>query len=545
MQKTISGIALILVLFISSLLCLFCIPLVQSQSASQIFITAAGNVEGTDKIEKVGATYKLTDNIQGTIVVERNDILIDGEGFLLQGNGNGTGILLSNIQNVTLQNLQIESFSFGLLLHSASENVVRSNSVVNNRYGIYVNYSSNNLLQNNLMTDNDYNFWVEADMPSRNSFINEIDSSNRVDGKPIYYWVNQQDKTVPLDAGYVGLVNCTNITVQNLTLTSNGQGILMTSTTNSIITMNSITGNVRGIRFFSSSNNIISDNSISENRGSGIGLDDSSNSNIIFGNIVTANGRYGIWLFLHSNFNNVSGNYISKNLYGLLLPLFSDFNNIYENEIVNNDLGVWFESSSNNTLCGNEIRDNGDGIWLYSSSNFNSINENNITDSQYGLFLFNSSNYNNIFGNNITENELGVWLDSSSDNMFFHNNFDNDQQIMSENSINIWDDGYPSGGNYWSDYASKYPNSTEVDGSGIAETPYSIDENNQDRYPLINQWIAGSGQSDFSWPLAIAVLIIAFVTVIGTLFLIRKRTRKEAERRNESGDLCTNQMCKA
>jgi len=57
---------------------------------------------------------------------------------------------------------------------------------------------------------------------------------------------------------------------------------------------------------------------------------------------------------------------------------------------------------------------------------------------------------------------------------------------------NFWDDGYPSGGNYWSDYtdidvfSGPYQNVTGSD--GIGDIPYTIDENNQDRYPLIYPW---------------------------------------------------------
>jgi hypothetical protein len=56
---------------------------------------------------------------------------------------------------------------------------------------------------------------------------------------------------------------------------------------------------------------------------------------------------------------------------------------------------------------------------------------------------------------------------------------------------NFWDNGYPSGGNYWSDYKEKYPNATELDESGIWSTPYVIDENNTDNYPLIHSYPYG------------------------------------------------------
>jgi parallel beta-helix repeat protein len=90
-------------------------------------------------------------------------------------------------------------------------------------------------------------------------------------------------------------------------------------------------------------------------------------------------------------------------------------------------------------------------------------------------------------GNNITANSIdGVCLFSSSNNMFFHNNFiNNTQQVSSDGSPNTWDNGYPSGGNYWSDYRTAYPNATEVDSSGIWNTSYVIDSNNIDRYPLM------------------------------------------------------------
>lgn len=70
-------------------------------------------------------------------------------------------------------------------------------------------------------------------------------------------------------------------------------------------------------------------------------------------------------------------------------------------------------------------------------------------------------------------------------------------------SINVWDDGYPSGGNYWWNHTAVdlciglYQNETGSD--GICDTSFDIDENNQDRYPLMNPWIPGAPIAYFNY----------------------------------------------
>ncbi len=141
---------------------------------------------------------------------------------------------------------------------NSGANILRGNKVTSNGDGIVI-ASSNNELRNNRMDNNAFNFRVQS------GFVNDVDASNTVDGKPICYWVNQQDKTVPFDAGYVILVSCTRITVQNLTLVNNRQGILLVFTTNSVISQNNILNREVGIMFYGSSNNYIVGNNIKNN----------------------------------------------------------------------------------------------------------------------------------------------------------------------------------------------------------------------------------------------------------------------------------------
>jgi parallel beta-helix repeat protein len=122
------------------------------------------------------------------------------------------------------------------------------------------------------------------------------------------------------------------------------------------------------------------------------------------------------------------------------------------------------------------------------------ISGNNITaNTNYGISLSSSGN-SSIIGNNFKNNGHGIGMDSSSsNNLIYLNNFvGNTVQAVSSPAINVWDDGYPTGGNYWSDYNGTDLHSgpsQNLNGSdGIGDTPYIIDANNTDHYPIMNPY---------------------------------------------------------
>ena len=228
----------------------------------------------------------------------------------------------------------------------------------------------------------------------------------------------------------------------------------------------------------------------------GIYLNSSSN-NVLSGNNASPNA-YGIYLYSSSN-NIISGNNIT---YGCIYLGLSSNNTVFENNITNNmgkfGGGIWLDASSNNIISGNNITNNYDtfGIYFKESSN-NTVSGNNITNNYSGIGLEDSSN-NTVFENNIANNDYGIELYYSSNNTIYHNNFVDNwfyaprAQVYSYESTNVWDDGYPSGGNYWSDYTDvdvkSGPNQDQPSSDGIGDTPYVIDENNTDNYPLMHPW---------------------------------------------------------
>ena len=494
-------------------------------------------------IQRDGNVYTFTNDIVGyTIASEVDNVVIDGGGYSLVGNGNSTGIFILNRNGITVRNMNISNFSYGIRLiaenymgMTSSGNSLLDNTVTDNEYGIYISYSSNNMLRNNIMTNNTHNFEVQGE------YTNDIDVSNTVDGKPISYWVNQQDRSVPSDAGYVTLVNCTGITVQDLNLANNGQGVILFSTTNSTITKNSITNTGDAIYIEESSSNTISGNNLADN-GNGIRGQTSSNNIISLNNIT--NNENGIYFTEVSTGNIISGNHIAANTVDGMNLWGSTDADVEANTITNNtENGINFFESWGNRIVGNNITENGNGIKFWYHTSNNNVSENYIAENAIGI-LVDDAYDNSIIGNLITENiDFGIQLKGSqNNNVIYHNRFvdnnaDGDGLQVSIPAYmgmgapiewltghgNVWDNG--TAGNYWSDYVTRYPNATELEGTGIGDTHFYINENNFDRYPLMEP----NSIPEFS---SLTAILLALATFTVSLAICKQKLRKPKEARH-------------
>jgi len=230
-----------------------------------------------------------------------------------------------------------------------------------------------------------------------------------------------------------------------------------------------------------------------------VGLNLTDTSNVLIENANIENFHNGIYLY-DSNNNSIEDDNTTANEEGIYLDSSSN-NTVSGNtatEQTSNATGIYLVSSNYNTVVENNATANVVGINLISSNN-NTVSDNNATANSIGIYIYSSSN-STVSGNDASANSGdGIYLDSSSNNNIYHNNFIGNaaQAYVDSASVgNAWDNGYPSGGNYWSDYngtdSSSGPHQNVTGSDGIGDTPYVIDANNTDEYPLMG------GFSDFN-----------------------------------------------
>lgn len=361
------------------------------RAAGTIYINADGSISpSTAPISTVGnVTYVLTGNISSAtdgIVIERTSyIVIDGNGYTLQGSGTGNGISAQG-GSFTVKNFKIRNFFEGVESQFGNVTISRNNITC----GLSLDACTANVVENNII-------------------------------------------------GYVYVGACASIS------------------------QNNITGSVYAVAEGPCGSFSVSGNHVT----GGISVSGDSSSTLSWNEVMG-----GILI------GGDSGTFISGNNIAGGINLLSGYDDA--------------------TISGNNIT----GGIQTSESSFLNISANNITTNRSGtgIYLKEPVDSANISENNICENEVGISIDSvegipprtylHEPITIYHNNFINDTLPVHfhVNSSNSWDDGYPSGGNYWGNYNgtdSRRGLFQNVSGSdGIGDTPYIIDSNNTDHFPL-------------------------------------------------------------
>jgi parallel beta-helix repeat protein len=273
------------------------------------------------------------------------------------------------------------------------------------------------------------------------------------------------------DVTGVYLVGVNNVTVTGLNITGFDIGVLLDRVTGCTIMANHLVNNTCHIVLQGASGNTVSGNNADLYKpGSlppcGVLAFAGATNNLVFDNAFY-NGLIGIAFLYSANSNRAVKNGVF-NCTSAVFVLQSSNESIVENNLVSSQFGVMFQDCT------------GSGSL---------IEGNNVNSSQLcGVYLNYTSN-DIVRGNNVTNGAKGVYAEFSTNITVFHNNLINNiDQALNNASTVVWNEGYPYGGNYWSNftdadlYGGPYQNETGSD--GIWDHPYVIDGNNTDNYPL-------------------------------------------------------------
>ena len=264
--------------------------------SSTIYIRTDGSIEpSTAPIQRTGNIYTFTsDIINNSIVVQRDNIVIDGQNFTVQGNYplfSGFGISLSFRNNVTIKNVAVTNFQTEINLENTTQSKLINNNITTYTYedGIKLSNSTNNIISNNI----------------------------------IYSYANLY--SIPFSKG-IALENCSTNTISENRVTGNFYGIYLNLSNNNTLSGNSITKSEFGIDLHLSSNNDLNRNSIfsevlSISRG------------------VQSDSGIGMFLEVNSTYNQVHQNNVKNNGEAMRVWDYSSNNTIYENNFINNTNG--------------------------------------------------------------------------------------------------------------------------------------------------------------------------------------------------------------
>ncbi|UCE73152.1 MAG: right-handed parallel beta-helix repeat-containing protein [Methanomassiliicoccales archaeon] len=497
----------------------------------------------SDSTNNVIIGNNASNNYAGIYIDESigNDVSGNNASF----NDYGIYIYWYSTGNDILNNKLSSNNYYGVYCYQSSSNTILGNSVSNNWCGIYLDQSPDNTVSTNSLLGNAFyaiysdpqevnaqsNYWGTTDLERIERMVWNADYSSPLSSEPtgmqLQYITGSVgwSGTVIVDKGTLieGDLTATNANIvfdnpkgENF-LQVHGEMNVESSEFNSnfgnytILYTNKSQGwikdsNITWQRSITTQgdNILISNDNISSGYVGILSMSYASD-NIISNNSIKLNNWYGIRL-IRSNGNSIDDNLVFPNYGNGIFLEDSNGNNITDNTISENNNGIYIDGSSLNNITKNNVSNNNEGISLYFSSNDNTILENTVSYNIGDGIHLKSSWSNKIIGNDVISNGgYGIYIATSIKNRIYHNNIiNNGIQAFDDMTdlFNFWNDTYPSGGNYWSDFdeASEdayddYSGSNQyMPGSdGIVDkgppvggkNPYIIDSDSQDEYPLM------------------------------------------------------------
>ena len=256
-------------------------------------------IRGDGIIEPASAPIKAIDNhtyiMLGDItsdtygiVVERSNIVINGNGHTLKGSGKqySVGIKIFKCSNVTIENITIKNFYYGISIADSSNNTIVNSRVNSNKIGLIIMGSGNAIKKNNIIGNY---------------------RGIKVHGAKNYIYENKIINNLPIG---IWFYKTKDNTLEKNILTNNSDGIKMYFSSYNQITGNTVSGNYYAINMDLSHHNNFTNNTINWNV-NGFWLTNST-YNIFRDNIIANNTGFGGLLKYSSNNTLIHNDFINN-----------------------------------------------------------------------------------------------------------------------------------------------------------------------------------------------------------------------------------------
>jgi parallel beta-helix repeat protein len=506
--------------------------------------------------------------VHAAFLTSHNPIYINGNaGFTkpdpVNGGGSGTAddpYIIEN-WNISAENangIEINNTTAYFIVRNCYVHDGRSNNSLAPRYGICSENVENGMFDNNLLENNDCG--IRLDQSNTNILINNTLSSNFQVGIWLASSSNNlvSNNTLENGTGYgVYFAFSNKNTIEKNMCSNNPYGIYLTSSSNNTIDKNTCENSGRyadafGIYLDGSDNNLLTSNTC-RNILYGAGMELIYSDNVKMRNNILLNNQYNFGVesqtlseYLHNDIdisNLVNGKpirYLIDNKNEIIGPslkigylaLINCDNILVANlGLKNNYQGILIAFTENSCVKNCIFENNYRGIHLiYSSNNLILGNTVEPFNGEFGIQLAYSNN-NLISGNTIKNNLFfSFYLGASICNRIYHNNIVDNGYWPHDDNYNYWDNGYPSGGNYWSDYTGMdnyHGENQNIPGSdGIGDIPYSISGgSNQDIYPMMKPFseAASVPSGERNWPLVAGIVgAIVVIGIIAAVYIKRR-----------------------
>ncbi|MBS7632900.1 right-handed parallel beta-helix repeat-containing protein [Candidatus Bathyarchaeota archaeon] len=427
-------------------------------------------------INLIGAGWNKTvidgSGIGDVIKVTANNTMVSG--FTIR-NAGYSGIRVYNCSYGHFISNTIREGNYGIKIDNSHVNIIAQNNLTQNNVPIALHQSDNNLIKGNLLyhnfgqaisTYNSHGNIIEnndiSDNPTHGIYLenceNSIIASNKVTYVCFGIWIYLSQ-------------NC--VVTANKVANTGPWGIITTHSNNTLISSNTLFNNEIAMQISFGKGNLAIGNNITENK-LGFYIDHSF-SNILKGNVIAENWPHGSFGVVGSALQDFINDVDTTNTVDGK-PIYYWVNR-HDCEVPASAGYLALVNCSNIIALDLNLSGNYQGVMLAFSKHV-MLKNLNLSTNFTGLWIVDSDN-NTVYGCTLKSNVNGIYMENSNHNTFVYNNFIGERLLDISENANFWDAGYPSGGNYWSDYLG-----SDTDGDGIGDVPKTINTLNRDNYPF-------------------------------------------------------------